>query len=56
MLVAPLSIKWDLHLHELFLERIGKSKNTKSMKWIGTNDFARVDEGSNEKKRSVLIN
>jgi hypothetical protein len=42
MSVAPLSIKWGLHLHELFLERIGKSENTKAMIWIGTHDVAHV--------------
>jgi hypothetical protein len=42
MSVAPLSIKFEIQLHELFLERIKKSENTKTMKWIGTHDVARV--------------
>jgi hypothetical protein len=42
MSVAPLSIKFETHLHELFLERIEKKGNTKAMKWIGTHDVAHV--------------
>jgi hypothetical protein len=53
MSVATLSIKFEIHLHELFLERIGKSENTKAMKWIGTHDSRRVGvtcEGCKETK------
>jgi hypothetical protein len=42
MSVGPLSVSFEKHLHELFVERLEKHKNTKAMDFIDGHDVAAV--------------